>query len=293
MKVPEFPPLMQVETLNKCNLLCRMCPITQGETTRPKMDSNLYEKIVRDCTPYSKYIIKFGLFLLNEPLLDPDLSRKISLAKENGIKNTYISTNGELLYKQKIIELFKSGLDEVIISIESNIPEVHEKIRPGANLIRVKKNIENLIKLREKFDSKMKIKLRPHANEENKDELNDFKDYWLSKGVDLVVVPKLHNWGGKFEEIHPEKVGSNICDQLWKMMVIQSDGNVCLCCLDTSGDYSLGNVYDNSLYEIWHGERYEKMRQLFLEKEIQKCISCNWTPGDFTARWEKDPNFCA
>ena len=76
-------------------------------------------------------------------------------------------------------------------------------------------------------------------------------------------------------------------------MVIQSDGNVCLCCLDTSGDYSLGNVYDNSSYEIQYGEKYEKMKQLFLEKEIQKCLSCNWTPGDFAARWEKDPNFCA
>jgi len=279
MEVPDFPPLIQIETNNKCNLRCRMCPITLGENTRPDMDLNLFEKTMKDCSEYADQILLLGIFLLNEPLLDLQLADKIKLAKKYGI-NTYIATNGELLSEDRILELLDSGLDQIVISIESNRAEVHEKIRVGANLDRVKQNIHNTLRLREKYKNPISIKLRPHVNEENRDELNDFKDYWLSQGVDQVAFPKLHNWGGKFGDINPEKVGINVCDQLWKMMVIQSDGNVCLCCLDSSGDYSLGNVAESSLYDIWHGEKYQDVRRQFSEKTLEKCLSCNWTPGD-------------
>jgi len=44
-------------------------------------------------------------------------------------------------------------------------------------------------------------------------------------------------------------------------MVILIDGRVPLCCLDYDGVYTLGNVYDESIYDIWHGEKYKLYRK--------------------------------
>src|SRR5439155_24528703 len=39
-------------------------------------------------------------------------------------------------------------------------------------------------------------------------------------------------------------------------MLIQHDGEVCLCCEDTFGAFQLGNVYERSLDELWFSENH-------------------------------------
>lgn len=280
MDTPPFPPLIHIETMNKCNLRCTMCPITLGQTNRPNMNMELYEKIIKECSTYTEHIKTLGLFLLNEPLLDPTLAEKISLAKKHGIRHVHISTNGELLSKERSSALIESGLNQIIISIESLSENIHQKIRVGSHLEKIIENVDNLIELKKKFISTSPwIVVRMLSFDENRLERKEFVNYWIEKGVDLVSIQPAHNWGGIFKKIHPELVGINICDYLWSMMVIQSDGNVCLCCLDSSGEFKLGNVKDQTLYDIWHGKKFEEIRKQFLEKKAPKCINCNWTPG--------------
>jgi len=288
MNTPEFPTFVHVETMNKCNLRCIMCPITLGENKRPDMSQEVYEKIVKECADYSNYIQAFGLYMLNEPLLDQGLPKKIALAKQYGIKTTQIATNVDLLSNERIESLLNSGLDEMILSIESIYPEKHEKIRVGSNFARVLKNVENLIQLRKEFGTgKPKIYVRMLAFEQNKHVWKEYTDYWLEKGADHVIIVNLHNWGGKFKEFNRPLVGIDVCTYLWNMMVIQSDGNVCLCCLDSSGEYKLGNVKEESLYEIWHGKKFEEMRNQFKKKNVSKCLNCNWNPNEFVGMWDK------
>ena len=288
MNTPEFPTFVHVETLNKCNLKCIMCPITLGENKRPDMSQEVFEKIVKECAKYSDFLQVFGLYMLNEPLLDQKLPERIALAKQYGIKTTQIATNVELLSNERIKALFNSGLDELILSIESIYPEKHEKIRVGSNFSRVLKNFENLIQFKKNNDvEKPKIIVRMLAFEQNKDVWEEYTNFWLEKGADHVIIVNLHNWGGKFKEFDRPLVGIDVCTYLWNMMVIQSDGNVSLCCLDSSGEFQLGNVKDESLYDIWHGKEFEHVRRLFKEKNITKCKNCNWNPNEFIGIWDK------
>jgi radical SAM protein with 4Fe4S-binding SPASM domain len=39
-------------------------------------------------------------------------------------------------------------------------------------------------------------------------------------------------------------------------MLVQYDGEVCLCCEDTTGAFGLGNVYEQSLRDIWFSDRH-------------------------------------
>jgi len=60
--------------------------------------------------------------------------------------------------------------------------------------------------------------------------------------------------------------------------VIGADGNVMLCANDEMELHNLGNVRDESLYNIWHGERLNKAREIHIKhlgvKEIEPCKHC-------------------
>ena len=42
-------------------------------------------------------------------------------------------------------------------------------------------------------------------------------------------------------------------------MLIQYDGEVCNCCEDTFGAFKLGNVYEQSLEQLWFSDRHSKI----------------------------------
>jgi radical SAM protein with 4Fe4S-binding SPASM domain len=265
-----------------------MCPVALGETKRPNMDQKTFEKIVKDCEPYAEQIETFGLYMLNEPLLDRQLAERIKYAKKYGIKNTQIATNVDLLTKDRIQPLIESGLDEIILSIESIYPEKHEKIRVGSDLSKVKENFDELIRIKDRMASKSpRIYVRMLAFEKNPDSWKEYINYWQEKGADHVIIVNLHNWGGVYEQFDRPLVGINVCNYLWTMMVIQSDGNVSLCCLDPSGEYSLGNVHTESLYDIWHGEKFKAVREQFESKQLKKCLGCNWNPNEVIGMWDE------
>lgn len=287
-EVPDFPRFIHVETLNKCNLRCTMYPISLGETKRPNMSQETYEKIVKQCYPFVDQIQAFGLYMLNEPLLDKLLPERIAFAKKYGIKNTQIATNVDLLTKDKIELLIESGLDEIILSIESIYPEKHEKIRVGSNLSKIKENFEELIKIKNRLGRKNpRIYVRMLAFENDETVWKEYINYWKERGADYVIIVNLHNWGGIYSEFDRPNVGIDVCDYLWTMMVIQSDGNVSLCCLDPSGEYKLGNVHNESLYDIWHGKKFTKVREEFEKKQLAKCLNCNWNPNEVIGIWDE------
>jgi len=62
-------------------------------------------------------------------------------------------------------------------------------------------------------------------------------------------------------------------------MVILQDGSVTACCLDYDGQINLGNVNEQSIYDIWNGEKYKKIRADFKKlnyKDYKPCQKCNF-----------------
>jgi len=64
-------------------------------------------------------------------------------------------------------------------------------------------------------------------------------------------------------------------------MLIQHDGEVCLCCEDTSGAFQLGNVYDRSLEELWFSERHVEIIETLIagrREDYDLCRNCPMPP---------------
>jgi len=68
------------------------------------------------------------------------------------------------------------------------------------------------------------------------------------------------------------------CPQLWQRLTIGADGRVMLCANDEMMANQVGDVNDESLYDIWHGEKLQKAREIHLKhkgaKEIEPCKHC-------------------
>ena len=274
-----FPEFLNIETINQCNLNCVMCPIDKMTRARGTMSMELYEKIIEECRNYTHIIKNFSLFMQGEPLLDNLLERRIKIAKEAGIPNVQIATNGTLLTPSRAKKLIDSGLDSIIISLEDISKNFHEKVRVGSKYEKIITNLETLISIRNDLGlAKPEITVRMLAFKENEPQREIFIDHWKTK-VDEVIIQPLHNWGGTEPFGRKVSYANSKCDYLWKSMVILIDGRVPLCCLDYDGVYTLGNVYDESIYDIWHGEKYKLYRKKYKNNQIELCTHCNWIPG--------------
>ena len=69
---------------------------------------------------------------------------------------------------------------------------------------------------------------------------------------------------------------------MWHSCVATWDGEIVPCCFDKDADYSMGNLSNNTLQEIWENKLYREFRKKLLtaRKEIDICTNC--TEG---AKW--------
>ena len=61
-----------------------------------------------------------------------------------------------------------------------------------------------------------------------------------------------------------------LCIKPWSRPSISSSGEVVLCI-----EYSIGNIVDNNFFEIWHGEKAKKLRDILIEiNKFPLCSRC-------------------
>jgi sulfatase maturation enzyme AslB (radical SAM superfamily) len=96
--------------------------------------------------------------------------------------------------------------------------------------------------------------------EDNKDEIEDFENYWSSK-VDAINFQKLTDYKDKV--ISFEEIDSPIrCNMSNFRLAIKSDGNVRQCCVGYGEKILIGNVYESSLIKIWQSETFKNFQKM-------------------------------
>ena len=150
--VEDFPLHLDIGITNVCNLKCTFCARTvleeKGKFREARhMDMSLYKKIIDDATALGTYSI--NLNLLNEPLTNPNLIEMIHYAKEKGIVDVHFHSHGGLLTEEKSRELLNSGLDKLLISIDSSHKEKYEELRILSNFDDVISNLKRFKEMRD------------------------------------------------------------------------------------------------------------------------------------------------
>jgi len=276
-----YPLGVDIGTTNLCNAQCIMCPHSKLKKMGT-MDMKLYKKIIDNC--YRLGIKMITLSFFGEPFLDKKIIEKIRYAKE---KKMYVGfySNASLLNKELAREVVESGLNGITISFDGYSKETYEKIRKNLKFEVVKKNILNLIEIRNRMKkANPKITLVLVELEENKEEIKDFYREW-NKKVDNVNIINMRNWAndiqkeGTKESFHfNRRLKRKPCALIWQKMVVDWNGDVVLCCDDWNHSTVLGNLKKQTIEEIWKGEKLRKIREAHIKGEFYKiplCSGCN------------------
>ncbi len=283
--MPTGPLYINVEPTNACNLKCYTCSL-DGTRKRGFMDLDLFRKIIDQATESGVYEV--ALFLAGEPLLHKDLPYMVEYVVSRGLES-WLVTNGTLLTREKAEALLDAGLDNMWVSFDGDNKEDYEKMRVGAVYEEVIENIRTFLKLKkERGMAKPVISLQMLKLLENPNQEIDpgFIAQFSGLPLDGIFARNPHDWRGEKNGLRQTERGGVYfpCQVFWSALSIAWDGCVLGCSADLNGGTILGDVNDQSIMEIWNGEKLRQYRRLLKEKrykELPLCAEChaNWYSG--------------
>ncbi len=274
-----FPKAVIVEVCGICNLRCIMCPYP--ELNRPKgvMEQGMYKKIINEIAMKNKDT-QLWLAIMGEPLLFHGIYKYITYAKDKGINEVILNTNGTLLTAKKYQLLRQAGLDKIVIGMDAVTEETYSKIRVGGDFKKLNNTVIDLVKESDKPEITLQFIVMP----QNAHEEDTFKKYWLSKGVKLKIRKKL-GWGDAVQaeglDIDPGSNERVPCPWLIRTMSIQWSGKVAQCDADYEGNYSPGNISSDTIQQIWQGKLKERRDKHWAKQfDFAPCNTCrDWQVG--------------
>ena len=275
---------------DECNLRCKYCYASSGNKSEVLSLSTL-RRIAKDVSNISNHVD----FVLSggEPLLNPhalDFAEEI-VANGNGAQ---LLTNGALIDNKKIAKRIASAFNLIKISIDGSTEEIHSMSRGRRNLDKVINSIELL----ETYGANVKIAMTVTKNNmfdiENMTKLygsklnfqplfkagrgeNKFdigltgKEYYDAMNNIENVAP-MGNIAHSLERIRGR--GVKKCALADREISISETGDVYPCQLLHADELIAGNIYKQSLHDIYFNSDILKQMRLVNVNSIDECSKC-------------------
>jgi MoaA/NifB/PqqE/SkfB family radical SAM enzyme len=256
---PRLPEIVQIESTNICNAKCVFCPRDDMHRRQGVMEMGLYRKIVDECVELGIEHVRMHNY--GEPFIDRQLVDKVRYAKERGIPQVGMISNGSLITDQVARGMIEAGLDAINISVDASGREVFESTRIGLKYDKVIANIERLLAIRAELGRTRPKLILSFVRQNNSVEEQTFIEHWQAR-VDKVHITDLHNWAGT---LNTESDVNFPCYRPWLTFTALWDGRVALCCADFDGKEILGDLRSSTIREIWNSEPFLRVRRAHLE----------------------------
>lgn len=292
---PLYPAYVQLQTINACQAACTMCPYDTYSKVfqRGRMEDWLFEKIISEIAEHPE-IGALVPMLQNEPLLDKKLFDRLRRFRELVGDRVEIEmvTNGALLTDETVENIRDVRLDVLDISLDALTKETYEKIRIGLNFDQVIAGVERVIAAGLPHT---KIFVRLVRQRDNVHEIRAFAKRWRARGVGVFIY-SAHDRAGSVDrfaerisiprnaqpilhklERRASKLWFGHCPVPFSVASILHNGDVLMCVHDWARKDIIGNVRENTLIEVWNGERMLEIRALVSERrydEVPACRDC-------------------
>lgn len=279
MEKLDFPNRITVELTNQCNVSCTFCPRQVVPMEIGYMDLDLYRKIIDEA---SKHLpVKLVLFFRGESLLHPHFFECLKYAKQRGIGPIQFASNAYALDDLAADKILEYGIDFISFSLDTLNPEIYKKTRKHGDL---NTSVEHVINLSNKCQKRKKYGLPTPTLQVSTIELDDyigeqenFIEFW-KQYVNIVRVYYEHDENGKFRNSDiwqelPKIAGRQPCRKIFTDLLIYWNGDLALCNYDWRGALPL-NINKMSIYNAWHSEYYQRIREMHNEDSIDPKLIC-------------------
>jgi sulfatase maturation enzyme AslB (radical SAM superfamily) len=258
-RAPRMPEIVQIESTNICNAKCVFCPRDEMQRRQGIMTVELFRKIVDECADLG--ITHIRMHNYGEAFMDRRLVEKVRYAKQKGIREVGMISNGSLITEPVARGMIEAGLDAINISVDASGKEVFEATRIGLKYDKVIANIERLLRLRTESGKRRPKLILSFVRQNNSADEAAFIEHWRSI-ADKIHVTDLHNWAGT---LNTKSDVNYPCYRPWLTFTVLWDGRVSLCCADFDGKTILGNLNTQTIAEVWNAEPYRNVRREHLE----------------------------
>lgn len=296
---------LNLSIVSTCNANCAFCPRTEYKSEVKFMPLELLKNIVDEISS-EKFKAKHNIQMITvgengEPTLHPNFIDILRMLKQTGVPIA-LYTNFSHLTKERAHLIFDEGL---LVHIHTNVDgftRTSYKVMKGLDYIPVCNNIWDFVSLREEKKVSMPLNLHvitaqnytravqkwsgglwPHKIPKDiqfvPTESNLIYGYW--KGYlgseDSIAVDDCLMWA---ERNHtPKKEGDFNCHNIARVYhsaFIAPNGDWYVCCFDVGNELVFGNLYKQSIDEIFEREGRRQTIRMLENKQFDEIgAPCN------------------
>lgn len=291
------PKGIAIQLNNICNLQCTICwhfsPIYQAMHDKATKEFYATKKELATSVIYAvldyagKHKCTVHFSAKGEPTIDKRLPDFIAYAKKAGCPVVSLITNATLLDNKLSKKLLENGLNRIYFSVDGATPETYKATR-GVELSKVETNIYNFLEESKNYkDIRVRFNCTLEGNAIN--EVETFIDKWnpYANEIQSLNFTYVNTYTPEGEskklQIQSQQEYGRVCNDPWltDLLIIDPVGNVYPSCNCPAyqksaggGALLMGNVYQESLEEIWGGEKYQDLRRENLLQKFAQFAPC-------------------
>jgi len=277
-----FPSVILLDTISHCNLKCSMCVHVDMEREKGCMSRKLFTKLI-DEIALENNSVRVWMIFFGEPFVKkrkkPTIFDMIKHAKEKGLEDVVVNSNGNLMEEDDARRIIESGLDAIYFGIDAHSKETYDIIRVGGDHEKVIKNIKRLISLKKEMGSATPdIFVQFVEMENNFHEKEDFIKFWNDAGAKVKIRPKV-SWAGMIDAPNLTMGNEERWPCHWGMQTLSvtDQGKVVTCAVDLDARFIAGDVNNQTIKEIWNGKLAE-LRNMHINGDFdslpENCRNC-------------------
>lgn len=286
-----------IEIAGGCNYKCGMCPQSTGRgkdfTKRMSLEhfGYLLDQIIEE---YGKPQI--NLEGSGEPTINKDLPKYVEACTKRNLKS-YIYTNGAKLSGKFMRDTIDAGISFIRFSCIGYNRELYKEWMSRDNFEKVLNNAIETQRYIAETNSDCKVSSYHLILDNNniEHEVDQYKRNFIDLVGSDAYIWKMHNWSGNIQPIYlRDPKERKTCGRPFAPEITIRAGGldgkygaVTPCC-QTMGPPNeaksvLGHTSENTITEIFNGEKYEELREAHRQKDfdsISYCKDCDFLYDD-------------
>jgi len=312
-KIPDMPLDVQLELINRCNLKCSACPILYNSREKSMLTWDILKKIADEIQ--EEDICYITICGIGEASLHPNLFDFLNYVRNLKIKPlnmrclnmipTVLISN-VVWNKKHLKKCIENPPDLLSASVAGLTDEEITERRGSIDVNKFYNNLKFIYNNRniKRIDDKgisptihLSTHVYPHEMETRKKDIEKFKEKWFNVCDSIIIKPTMidqhhaqlseFNKKSKLKYIKLTETKferTSPCMETSRRLSVNSDGKI-WCGHHNSEDFGpyLGDVYKNTLREIWHSHKMNEFRKEVRAGIFKRpgCKACGGEIRDF------------
>jgi len=274
----DYPAHVHMETLSLCTAACNFCPYPSLDRIGTRMSDALIEKIITELQDIPAMLpFQLSPFKVNEPFLDTrlfDILKTINRQLPNA--KISLTSNASPLTAKNLAKLSKiEKMSYLWISFNDHREKEYEETMQ----LPYRRTIERLdmlhqARLSDAFKARVVLSRVGDGSF-----VDDEFVRWVKAKYPMfeTSVFQRGGWIGQVKDLELNVPVPNVGCMRWFDLSITSTGQVAHCCMDGKAEWTIGDVNNQHVLEVYNTPLYKEVRQYALTRfDAEPCNQCTF-----------------